>query len=94
MTHSASLAIAPLLGVAGLIATSSPLNSAAIPSEEPQQLAQDIENETPFHVEGLYKVQLSENITITPGFIWLLNPNQDADHDGAFIGTLRTTFSF
>ncbi|MGM0455106.1 MAG: iron uptake porin [Cyanobacteriota bacterium] len=55
---------------------------------------QDMENETPFHIEGLYKVQLSENITITPGFIWLLNPNQDADHDGAFIGTLRTTFSF
>lgn len=55
---------------------------------------QNFQNETPLHIEGLYRLQVSENISITPGFIWLVNPNQNADNDGVFIGTLRTTFSF
>ncbi|TVR14527.1 MAG: hypothetical protein EA395_02495 [Phormidium sp. GEM2.Bin31] len=52
------------------------------------------ENDVPLHLEGFYKVQLSENISITPGLVWLLNPNQDRDNDSVFIGTLRGTFSF
>ncbi|MGM0455130.1 MAG: iron uptake porin [Cyanobacteriota bacterium] len=52
------------------------------------------ENDIPLHLEGFYQVQVSENISITPGLVWLLNPNQDADNDSVFIGTLRGTFSF
>ena len=52
------------------------------------------ENDTPFHIEALYKVPVSDGIFITPGGILLLNPNQDSDNDSIFIGTLRTTFKF
>ena len=52
------------------------------------------EDDIPLHVEGFYKYQLNDNISVTPGVIWLVNPNQDSDNDDAFIGTLRTTFTF
>jgi len=49
---------------------------------------------TPYHIEGFYKYRVSENISITPGVIWLTNPGQAANSDDAIIGTLRTTFNF
>ena len=49
-------------------------------------------NEVPYHVEAFYKYQVTDNISVTPGVIWLLDPNQ-TDPD-AIIGTLRTTFTF
>lgn len=51
-------------------------------------------NDVPLHLEAFYKVELSQNISITPGLIWLINPNQDRDNDNIFIGTLRGTFRF
>ncbi|MBP0005398.1 MAG: carbohydrate porin [Cyanobacteria bacterium SBC] len=54
----------------------------------------DFDNDVPWHVEGSYKVQLSDNISITPGIIWLVNPNQDSNNDSIVIGTIRTTFTF
>jgi Carbohydrate-selective porin, OprB family/S-layer homology domain len=50
--------------------------------------------ETPFHVEGFYKYRLNDNISITPGVIWLMNPDQERNAPDAVIGTLRTTFTF
>jgi len=50
-------------------------------------------NEVPYHIEAFYKYQVTDNISVTPGVIWLLSPNQTRDND-AFIGTLRTTFTF
>jgi len=50
--------------------------------------------DTPIHVEAFYKYKLTDNISITPGVIWLSNPNGDENNDDAFIGTLRTTFTF
>lgn len=51
----------------------------------------------PIHVEAFYKYKLSDNISITPGVIWLNNPQgvkvNDENQD-TFIGTLRTTFTF
>ncbi|MBU7585895.1 MAG: iron uptake porin [Nostoc sp. TH1S01] len=51
-------------------------------------------NDLPFQVEGFYKYRVSDNISITPGVIWLSSPGQNDDNDDAFIGTLRTTFTF
>lgn len=48
----------------------------------------------PYHLEGFYKYRLTENISITPGVIWLTNPGQGANNSDAVIGTLRTTFTF
>jgi hypothetical protein len=54
----------------------------------------DFSDDIPLHVEAFYKYQLNDNISITPGVIWLVSPNQDNDNDDIFIGALRTTFSF
>ncbi|MDF5724229.1 MAG: iron uptake porin [Rhizonema sp. PD37] len=50
-------------------------------------------NDIPLHVEGFYKYRVNDNISITPGVIWLTAPGQNSNND-AFIGTLRTTFTF
>ncbi|NEO85031.1 MAG: iron uptake porin [Spirulina sp. SIO3F2] len=49
-------------------------------------------DDTPYHVELFYKYQLTDQISITPGFIWLTTPNS-IDND-ALVGTIRTTFTF
>ncbi len=54
----------------------------------------DIRSDTPLHVEAFYKYQVSDNISITPGAIWLTAPNQNSDNSDVVIGTLRTTFEF
>jgi hypothetical protein len=46
------------------------------------------------HVEGFYRFQLNDNISITPGVIWLTAPNQNNNNDDAIIGAIRTTFTF
>jgi hypothetical protein len=51
-------------------------------------------NDTPYHFEGFYKYRVSDNISVTPGVIWLTSPGQNSANDDAIIGTLRTTFTF
>ncbi|MEH2115693.1 iron uptake porin [Nostoc sp.] len=51
-------------------------------------------NNVPYHFEGFYKYRVSDNISITPGVIWLTSPGQSSANDDAIIGTLRTTFTF
>ncbi|MCT7974238.1 iron uptake porin [Laspinema olomoucense] len=46
------------------------------------------------HVEGFYQYQLTENIAITPGFVWLTAPDHNDLNDDVVIGTIRTTFRF
>ena len=53
-----------------------------------------IVNDVPIHVEALYKYQLNDNISITPGFIWLVAPNQNQDNADVYIGTVRTYLQF
>ncbi|AFY32010.1 iron uptake porin [Calothrix sp. PCC 7507] len=48
----------------------------------------------PYHIEGFYKYRLTDNISITPGIIWLTSPGQTQNNSDAVIGTLRTTFNF
>ncbi|MDJ0773491.1 MAG: iron uptake porin [Mastigocoleus sp. MO_167.B18] len=53
------------------------------------------DGERPYHIEGFYRYRLNDNISLTPGVIWLTNPGQNADdNDDAVIGTFRTTFTF
>jgi hypothetical protein len=47
------------------------------------------------HLESFYKYKLNDNISITPGLIYLTNPNQVLNNgNGALVGTVRTTFTF
>ena len=49
---------------------------------------------TSYHIEGLYKVKLSDNILVTPGVIVILNPEHNDKNPTEYVGTLRTTFTF
>lgn len=55
---------------------------------------QPFKTDIPFHIEAFYQYQLTPNIALTPGFIWLTAPNQDKANDDDVIATLRATFSF
>ncbi len=48
---------------------------------------------TPFHLEGFYKYKLSENLSITPGLIFLTSTDE-LNKNSALIGVIRTTFLF
>ncbi|PMB49933.1 hypothetical protein CEN39_19870 [Fischerella thermalis CCMEE 5201] len=54
----------------------------------------DEDKDTSYHFEAFYQYQVSENISITPGVIWLTAPDHNSDNDDVIIGALRTTFSF
>lgn len=56
--------------------------------------ARDFSNEYGLHVEGFYRYQLTDNISVTPGVIWLNRVGQTGSDEDAIIGTLRTTFNF
>jgi Carbohydrate-selective porin, OprB family len=46
------------------------------------------------HIEGFYQIKLNDNLSITPGIIYLTAPDQNASSQGAVIGAIRTTFTF
>ena len=54
----------------------------------------DFDNDAPLHVEAFYRYQITKNISLTPGLIWLTSTQQTGDDTDAFIGAFRTTFRF
>jgi len=52
------------------------------------------ETGTPYQIEGLYKVKVSDNILVTPGVIVIFNPENNDNNNTEYVGTLRTTFTF
>ncbi|OSO94446.1 hypothetical protein B7O87_02545 [Cylindrospermopsis raciborskii CENA303] len=52
------------------------------------------EKDTSFHLEGLYKIKVSDNILVTPGLLVILDPQHNKDNPNILVGTIRTTFSF
>ncbi|MFB2934050.1 iron uptake porin [Aerosakkonemataceae cyanobacterium BLCC-F154] len=52
------------------------------------------DDDVSFHVEAFYQFQLTDNISITPGVIWLTAPDHNSSNSDIFIGTIRTTFTF
>jgi hypothetical protein len=47
------------------------------------------------HLEAFYQYQVNNNIAITPGVIWITEPDSNTvDLEDLVIGTVRTTFSF
>ncbi|NMG06785.1 iron uptake porin [Brasilonema sp. UFV-L1] len=52
------------------------------------------DKDTSYHIEAFYQYQVTDNITITPGVIWLTAPDHNSDNDDVVIGAVRTTFSF
>lgn len=52
------------------------------------------DQDTSLHLEAFYRYQLTDNIQITPGVIWLTAPNHNADNDDIVVGVVRTVFRF
>ncbi|MFQ4142299.1 iron uptake porin [Chlorogloeopsis sp. ULAP02] len=54
----------------------------------------DRESNAALHLEAFYRLQINDNIAITPGAFLLIHPENDASNDPIYVGTIRTTFSF
>ncbi|ARV62422.1 hypothetical protein BZZ01_30720 [Nostocales cyanobacterium HT-58-2] len=52
------------------------------------------DSDTSYHLEALYRLQLTDNIAVTPGVLVILNPEHNDNNDTVYVGTLRTTFTF
>jgi Carbohydrate-selective porin, OprB family len=52
------------------------------------------DDDSSFHVEALYRYQLNDKISITPGLIVIFNPEHNDANDTIYVGTIRTTFTF
>ncbi len=46
------------------------------------------------HLELFYRMRISDNISITPGLLFIFNPVQTAGSDTITVGAIRTTFTF
>ncbi|MEG4535177.1 iron uptake porin [Microcoleus sp. D2_18a_D3] len=49
---------------------------------------------TSYHLEGFYRFQVNDFISVTPGVYVILNPEHNHRNDDIWVGLLRTTFSF
>ena len=47
-----------------------------------------------FHIEAMYRIRLTKGIDITPGVIWLINPEADDDNADIVVVAVRTRFKF
>ncbi len=54
----------------------------------------NFDDDTSFHLEGLYKFKVSDNIQVTPGLLVIFSPEHNNNNDAIYVGTLRTTFTF
>ncbi len=55
---------------------------------------QPFKTDIPLHIEALYQYQLTPNISLTSGLVWLTAPNQDNRNSIDVITTLRARFTF
>ena len=49
---------------------------------------------TSIHLEGFYRIRVSDNISITPGLFAVFNPEHNKSNGTIVVGVIRTTFSF
>ncbi|MCX7594900.1 MAG: iron uptake porin [Fischerella sp.] len=54
----------------------------------------EADKDTSLHIEGFYRLQVTDNIAITPGLFVITNPEHNDNNDSIFVGTVRTTFKF
>jgi hypothetical protein len=52
------------------------------------------DGDTSYHLEGFYRFQVNDFISVTPGVYVILNPEHNDDNDNIWVGVLRTTFTF
>ena len=60
----------------------------------PAYFGNGLSNGGPLEIQLFYKYPVSDNISITPGVIWINNPTQSVSATSQTIGVLRGTFTF
>ncbi len=50
--------------------------------------------DTSLHIETFYQYQVTDQLSITPGLIWITAPNHDNGNPDFLVFTVRTTFKF
>jgi hypothetical protein len=61
-------------------------------SDNDEQIRED--EDTSLYVEGSYKYQLTDNIALTPGVMWVINPEHEDSNEDAVVGVVQGTFTF
>ncbi|NDJ17498.1 iron uptake porin [Myxacorys almedinensis] len=64
------------------------------PKATSNDIAAREDSDTSLHIEALYRYQLNNKVSITPGVIVILNPEHNRANDTQFVGVVRTTFAF
>lgn len=65
--------------------------------QEPKLTRSDLgfrDRDPSLHLEAFYRYRINDNIAITPGVIWVTNPDYNENNNDAVIGVVRTVFSF
>ena len=89
---AATLAL-PDLGTEGSLAGIVVGSEPRVTSSTIDSLGED--NEQSLHLEAFYQYQINDNISVTPGVVWITEPDSNIQNSNDLvIGTLRTTFSF
>ena len=52
------------------------------------------DDDTSILVEASYKYQITDNISLTPGVIWVINPEHESGNEDIVLGALQTVFFF
>ncbi len=52
------------------------------------------DNSNAYHIEALYRLAVTENISITPGVLVIANPNNNSANPTEYVGVVRTTLKF
>jgi len=52
------------------------------------------DSDTSYHLEALYRYQVSSNLSVTPGFLIIFNPEQNRNNDTIYEWVIRSTFRF
>ncbi|MBE9007055.1 carbohydrate porin [Fortiea sp. LEGE XX443] len=57
-------------------------------------IARREDSDTSYRIEALYRYQVNNNISITPGLLVIFNPEHNSNNDTIYTGIIRTTFLF
>ncbi|HIK29902.1 MAG TPA: iron uptake porin [Oscillatoriales cyanobacterium M59_W2019_021] len=52
------------------------------------------DRDAPWHLEALYRIAVSDKISVTPGAFYIINPEGDDRNENLLVGVIRTTFKF
>jgi hypothetical protein len=56
--------------------------------------ARQVDQDAAYEVQAFYRYRVNDNISITPGFFVIFNPEGNSNNEAQYVGTIRTTFTF